>query len=106
MVNAYVTWVKEMEDLGLRIMSHLALKIVVEKQLVEDALNIRQKKAHAPGRAPRRPPSIHAPFYSSLKRGCIICGHLHKWYCIACGNQWMCRDACYYAHHKALNQQR
>jgi len=34
MVNAYVTWVKEMEDLGLRIMSHLAFKIVVGKHLV------------------------------------------------------------------------
>jgi hypothetical protein len=31
MVNSYVTWVKEMEDLGLPVTSHLAFKIAVGK---------------------------------------------------------------------------
>ena len=34
MVNAYVTWVKEMEDLGLRISIDLAFKIPIGGHLI------------------------------------------------------------------------
>ena len=39
MVNAYVTWVKEMEDLGVRVGTHLGFKIVVGRHLIEDVFN-------------------------------------------------------------------
>jgi len=105
MVNAYVTWVKEMEDLGLRIMPHLAFKIAVGKQLVQGAISARQRRVHPANYAtPRRPPRTHAHFRSKLRRACVVCGHLQRWYCEACKNKRMCRGACYYAHHEALNR--
>ena len=38
MVNSCVTWVKQMEDLGLHGTSHLAFKITVGKYLVAEAI--------------------------------------------------------------------
>ena len=38
LVNAYVTWVREMEDRGLRKKPHLAFKIAVGRHLVEGAI--------------------------------------------------------------------
>lgn len=35
LVNGYVTWVKDMENLGLRVMPHLAFKVVVGRHLVQ-----------------------------------------------------------------------
>ena len=52
MVNAYVTWVKEMEDLGLPIGTHLRFKIAVGRHLIEDLLNNRGPlgRQHGPAR--------------------------------------------------------
>ena len=103
MVNAYVTWVKEMEDLGLRVGTHLGFKIAVGRHLIEDVLNNRGPTGRQRGPARGRPPLTHAHFRSSLKRKCVVCGHPQRWYCPACGHKWMCRERCYYDHHSLLN---
>ena len=41
MVNSYVVWVKQMEELGLPFTSHLAFKIAVGKYLAEEAIHAR-----------------------------------------------------------------
>lgn len=100
MVNSYVTYIHEMEHLGLKVMSHLQFKIAVGKHLIEEALENRQRKKVQPGCVERRPGRTHAPSHSKLKRNCVVCGHLQRWYCDACGKKWMCRDMCYFSHHK------
>jgi hypothetical protein len=102
MVNAYVTWVKQMEDLGLPVTTHLAFKIAVGKHLALEAIQARQR-GHAPhGRRPRAPNPIHTLFRSKLKRRCVICGRVQKWFCTSCGNKWMCPESCYQAQHERL----
>lgn len=106
MVNSYVTWVKEMEQLGLCIPSHLAFKIAVGKHMLADAIEARSRHKEVRGPAPRRPVRTQTHFRSKLKRKCVICGQVQKWFCPACRNKWMCREECYQAHHKSLMQNR
>lgn len=49
----YVTWTQEMEQLSLRIMSHLKFKISVGKYLISEALEARRRKKTRPGRTPQ-----------------------------------------------------
>ena len=102
MVNSYVTWVKQMEDLGLPVTSHLAFKIVVGKYLAAEAIHARRRGHVFPDPRPRHPRAVHTLYRSKLKRGCVICGRLQKWFCKACGNKWMCPEACYQAQHERL----
>ena len=102
MVNAYVTWVKQMEDLGLPVLLHLAFKIAVGKHLAAEAIQVRQRGRVPPEPRPRRPPPVHGLFRSTLKRQCVICGRVQKWFCNACGDKWMCTEYCYQAHHKSV----
>ena len=59
MVNSYVTWVRQMEDLGLPVTSHLAFKIAVGKHLAAAAILARRK-----GRAPPEPRLRRPPLYT------------------------------------------
>ena len=102
MVNSYVTWVKQMEDLGLPTTSHLAFKITVGKYLAAEAIKARRRGHVTPDPAPRRPSAVHTLWRSKLKRRCVICGRLQKWFCTSCGNQWMCPEACYQAQHQHI----
>lgn len=102
MVNAYVTWVKQMEDLGLPVTSHLAFKIAVGKYLAAEAIQARRRGRVTPGPRPAHPRAVHTLFRSKLKRSCGICGRVQKWFCKSCGNQWMCQESCYQAHHERL----
>ena len=102
MVNAYVTWVKQMEDLGLPVTSHLAFKIAVGKYLASEAIQARQRGHEQPKQSSRHPHPVHTLFRSTLKRGCVICGRVQKWFCTTCGRKWMCPEACYQAHHEGL----
>ena len=61
-VNAYVTWVKQMEDLGLPVTSHLAFKIAVGKYLASDAIQARQRRHAPPERRSRHPHPVHTLF--------------------------------------------
>jgi hypothetical protein len=103
-VNSYVTWTREMEELGLKIMPHLLFKIALGKHLVLDALEARQRRAGPQMRLPRRPPPTQGQSSSKLKRQCIVCGHPQRSYCAACGYRWMCKGTCYFAHHEILNE--
>ena len=101
MVNAYVCWVKEMEVFGLPATTHLAFKIAVGTYLAQGAIQCR-KRIPPIAPAPRRPPRVHTLYRSSLKRRCVICGRVQKWFCKACGEGWMCPEECYRAHHEGL----
>ncbi|KAG0572756.1 hypothetical protein KC19_VG122300 [Ceratodon purpureus] len=103
MVNAYVTWVKEMEALGLRVGTHLGFKIAVGRHLIEDVLQNRRREGILPQPRQRRPPPTYAHFRSTSKRKCVVCGNRQRWYCRACGHKWMCRERCFYDHHCRLN---
>ena len=103
LVNRYVTWVREMEAMGLRTKPHLAFKIAVGKQLVEAAIAARGKGSTGPVRRWRRPPATHTHFRSPLRRRCVVCGHLQRWHCVACGPKWMCRETCYMVQHESLH---
>ena len=48
LVNAYVTWVREMQDMGLTAKPHLAFKISVGKHLVEGAIRPGAKSEPLP----------------------------------------------------------
>ena len=102
MVNAYVTWVKQMEDLGLPVTTHLAFKIAVGKHLALEAIQARQRGHAHHERRPRAPHPVHTLFRHKLKRRCVICGRVQKWFCRSCGNKWMCPESCYQAHHERL----
>ena len=102
MVNSYVTWVKQMEDLGLPVTSHLAFKIAVGKHLAAEAINARRRGRVPPDPRPQRPPIVHTLFRSSLKRRCLICGRVQRWFCAACGDKWMCPETCYQAQHESI----
>ena len=102
MVNAYVTWVKQMEDLGLPVPSHLAFKIAVGKYLASDAIQARRRSHAAPERRRRHPHAVHTLFRSKLKRKCVVCGRVQKWFCTSCGHKWMCPKSCYQAQHEML----
>jgi hypothetical protein len=102
MVNSYVTWVKQMEDLGLPVTSHLAFKIAVGKHLAAEAIQARRGDHVAPEPRPRRPHRVHTLFRSKLKRMCVICGRVQKWFCKTCGSKWMCPESCYQAHHEQI----
>ena len=102
MVNAYVTWAKQMEDLRLPVTSHLAFKIAVGKYLATEAIEARQRQ-HVPLAGRHRPHHpVHTLRRSKLKRGCVICGRLQKWFCTPCGHKWMCPESCYQAVHESL----
>ena len=102
MVNSYVTWVKQMEDLGLPTTSHLAFKIAVGKHLAAEAILARRRGRHPPEPRQRGPPTVQTLFRSSRKRQCVICGGVQKWFCMACGDKWMCQESCYQAHHEII----
>ena len=76
MVNAYVTWVRQMEDLGLPVTTHLAFKIAVGKYLAAEAIQARRRGNVHLGPRPRHPPVVHTLFCSKLKRSCVICGRV------------------------------
>jgi hypothetical protein len=102
MVNSYVTWVKQMEDLGLPVTSHLAFKIAVGNYLATEAIEARQRQQVPLARRPRRPHPVHTLWRSKLKRQCVICGCVQKWFCTSCGDKWMCPESCYQAQHTKL----
>ena len=104
MVNSYVTWKKEVEQLGSPVMSHLKFKITVGKHLAEEAIQSRRRQRFPAVPAPRRPLPVHTLFRSPLKRRCIICGRVQKWFCSSCGNKWMCQEACYQTQHERLQR--
>lgn len=108
MVNAYVVYSKKMEDLGLRLKSHMqfkiAVKIAVGKALVQGQIEARAALVTRGRLPPRRPLSLYAHWRSKLKRNCIECGFRQKWYCLACTYQWMCKEVCYYAVHERLSR--
>ena len=91
MVNGYVTYVKEMEEVGLRCGTHLTFKIAVGRHLIEETLRNCRPVPRPRGRARPGPRVTHAHFRSTLKRKCVVCGHPQRWYCPACGHKWMCR---------------
>ena len=101
MVNAYVTWVREMEAVGLPSSTHFAFKIAVGRYLCQDAINSRVRRYH------RDPPTkgplpVHTLRRSKLKCRCVICGRLQNWFCIVCRNIWMCPQDCYQARHETM----
>ena len=100
MVNSYVTWVKDMQDMGMPVMSHLAFKISVGRHLLQGAIEDRRRRQRPSPPTPRRPPRLHVHFRSNLRRRCVVCGRIQKWYCPACGSKWMCPEECYLAHHQ------
>ena len=102
MVNSYVTWVKQMEELGLPITSHLAFKIAVGKYLATEAIQARQRVNGPPDGAHRHGHPVHTLRRSKLKRRCVICGRVQKWYCSSCGHKWMCPELCYQEQHERL----
>jgi len=75
LVNSYVTWKKDMENLGLPVMPHLAFKIANGKYLVQKAIDTRRRGKQQQFPTPRHPPRIHTLYHSNLKRVCIVCGH-------------------------------
>jgi hypothetical protein len=99
-VNAYIVHGSELEDLGLRLPTHLAFRISLGKSLVEGALQERaaKKQAAFEPRLQRLAP-IHSHWKLKLKKKCIECGFIQNWYCPACGYKWMCRQMCYHAVH-------
>ena len=102
MVNCYVTWVKQMEDLGLPVTSHLAFKIDVGKYFAVEAIQERRRGNVHPDPRPRRPRAVHTLYRSKLKQICVVCRRVQKWFCTACGNKWMCPESCHQAHHERL----
>lgn len=99
MVNARVTWVHEMELLGLRVMPHLAFKIHVGKHLIQESLDARRRSRIPVVPLVRRGALTHGLLHSTLKRTCVVCGHRQRWYCPACGRKWMCPQDCYLNFH-------
>ena len=106
MVNSYVTWKKQMEDLGLPVMTHLAFKIEVGKHIAAAAIASRRRAHRPPQRRDRRPNVVHTLFRSKLKRRCVVCGSVQKWFCTPCGKLWMCPESCYQTHHENLQKPR
>jgi hypothetical protein len=102
MVNSYVTWMRQMEELGLPVLTHLGFKIAVGKYLAAEVIQARRRGNVQHGPRPRHPRAVHTLFRSKLKRSCVICGRVQKWFCTACGHKWMCQEACYQAHHESL----
>jgi hypothetical protein len=105
-VNSFVVHCRELEELGLKIPTHLAFKIGIGKFLVQSAIAAREKKAQPQLPTQQRPDPVHSHWRSKLKRKCIECGFLQRWYCPACGHQWMCRELCYHAVHERLKSER
>lgn len=104
MVNSYVVYCSQMESLGLRVRTHMQFNIAVGKHLVADWLQRRPRAQARPPPRQRRPPPVHSHWQSSLKRKCIECGALGRWYCPACGWKWMCRQSCYHVIHERLSR--
>jgi len=106
LVNGYVTWVKDMEELGLKVMPHLAFKIAVGKHLIQEAINSCQRSKQPRAPTPRHPPRTHTHYHSKLKRICVVCRHPQQWYCAGYRNKWICREECYHIHHDAMNKRK
>ena len=102
MVNSYVVYCSQMEQLGLRVRTHMQFKIAVGKYLVSEWMQARSRPAQRPPPRRRRAPPVHCLWQSDLRRRCVQCGHVGRWHCPACGDVWMCPQNCYHAVHSRL----
>lgn len=84
LVNTWILYQEQIEELGLKLCSHVHFNIGVGKYLIEPRLKASRLARARLAVGGNNPRTSSGPQRSSLRRQCSVCTKVQTWYCTGC----------------------
>ena len=105
-INMYILYIEECVEHNVKPLKHLFFNLALADYLVKPLIMHRaQARVPVPrvrlGRRQRLP---HGPSKGRLKRQCVVCKKVMKYFCVGCGYKWLCVEkGCFTWYHNRPN---